>query len=135
MDKMNKKGLVWQPMLFSLIIILALVFVIDLVTSEFTDLEELQTNELIGNATNFVDTGFNQTIIDIPAWIEWIPFVPDAINFELNPFALFGNGVKNFLVDQLEVFAVLPVWLIYTLGIVFIMGLVLLFMSFVRGTG
>lgn len=128
----DKKGFVWQPFFWSVLLIIIVVLFINFVIAGFVDIDSLPKNSFLNSSADFINTGFQQTLIDFP---DWIPFLPDNVSINLNPFDLLGDSNKDFIVDQVETFAIVPTWLIFTLGFALVIGLGALFVSIIRGTG
>jgi hypothetical protein len=101
----------YTPLYISLGIIFIIGFIIPLSIGEFVDNSQPNPNSYVSSISDFVDTGFTISIFGF-------------FSFDINPFSLFGNGFKSFLVSQLNAFSYIPNVISIPLLIIILVGLV-----------
>lgn len=103
--KRNKRG-DWQPMFFGLGIVLVLGFLLPLILQDYLNIEDYEP------------TGFLSPLIEI------VQEGVGIFGFNIDIFGLFGEGFKEFILNQLLVFAVLPEAISIPLLLIIISGIV-----------
>ena len=129
----NKKGVVWQPMFWSFMIVIFAVFIMNFVIASFIDLDTLEPDDFLNGTINFVDNGFELDIV--PDFLDWLDSFGVPTSIPINPFSFLGDTIQDHLIEQLEIFSLVPNWIMLILGTALILGVILFIVSFARGTG
>ena len=129
----NKKGVVWQPMFWGFMIVILIVFIMNFVIASFIDLDTLTPDPFLNGTINFVENGFELDIV--PDFLDWLDSFGVPTSVPINPFSFVGDEIQEHLVTQLEIFSLVPNWIVVILGTALILGVTLFIVSFARGTG
>lgn len=105
----------WKPVLVALAILFLVGFLLPLMVQDYITDETFQPQGVTADVINFVDQGTNFTIP--------IPAAPD-LQFNFNIFSIFGDSVKDFVVQQFSAFVLIPNYIAIPLAILFIFSIV-----------